>query len=100
MIDIFKFKRGDSFILECEVAANLTNWTVRSHVRLGDKLIATLVFESVSNSALSSVYKLKFADTTLWPVGKLNCDIEYTTDTNQIISTDTFYIECLKDSTI
>lgn len=100
MIDIFKFKRGDTFILECEVPVDLTGWSVRSQIRSGDKLVATLVFLLVSSTVDSSTYKLTFEDTTEWPIGKLNCDIEYTTNLGQIISTETFYVECVKDSTI
>jgi hypothetical protein len=100
MIDVFKFKRGDTFILGCEVGVNLSLWEVRSQVRHGDKLVATLVYTLVSSSAELSQYKLHFDDTTDWPIGKLNCDIEYTTDTGQIISTETFFIECIKDSTV
>lgn len=99
-MNILKFKRGDTFILECTVPVNLTGWTVRSQVRYGETLVDSLTFEIVSVGAESSQYKLTRDITTDWPVGKLNCDIEYTTDQDQIISTETFFIECEKDSTV
>ncbi len=99
-MEIIKFKRGDTFVIECEVAVDMTGWGIRSQVRNGDLLVGDLTVSSLTTTPEKSTFKLICNDTVGWSLGKLNCDIEYTTLEGQIISTDTFYVECIKDSTI
>lgn len=93
------FKRGDTFILSCVVATDITGWTIASQIRDGDTLIADLTFALLSTSAESSTYTLTYSVTTAWPLHDLNCDIQYTTAAGQIISTETFTIGVVKDTT-
>jgi len=92
------FKRGDTFTIQCNIELDITGWLIESQIRSGDKLITVLELELVN--PLTGIYKLKHVDTKLWPVGELQCDIQYTTNTGQIISTETFIIEVMKDITI
>lgn len=95
-------KRGDTFI--CQVAVtqdstpkDLSGWTVRSQVRDNDTLVADLEFSWVDQTA--GTYQLRLDDTTAWPTKLLQCDIEYTTDAAQVVSTETFGITCIRDVT-
>ena len=98
------FKRGDTFELDVEVTdvngdpQPLTDWEIASQVRDKDGvLVADLVVVEVT--PLTGIYKLVKSDTTDWPVELLSCDIQYTTDAGQIVSTETFEIQCLVDIT-
>lgn len=96
------FKRGDTFLVEGSVSDNavpvdLTGWTIRSQVRNGEALVADLGV-TITNAAAGQ-YQLTKNDTTSWPVKDLSCDIEYTTDSGQIVSTETFTISCKADVT-
>lgn len=95
----FYFKRGDTFILEATVNDDITGWNIKSQVRQGTHLVADLIVTVLSATPTSSVYSLFLEDTTDWPVDRLMCDIQYTTDEGQIISTETFTIEVQKDIT-
>ena len=99
------FKRGATFELDCVVSdangvpEDVTLWTIASQVRdrLG-ALVADLSVVNVDRSVGS--YKLHLADTTDWPMNQiLYCDIKYTTDTAQIVPTETFEIHCLENIT-
>lgn len=97
-----QIKRGDTFLVEGVVttdgvAQDLTGWSVRCHVRRGSTLVQDLEVQWTNRAA--GVYRLHCADTTAWPVGVLTSDIEYTTQSGQIASTETFEIEVIKDET-
>lgn len=95
------FKRGATFELDCVVTddagspEDVTSWTIASQVR--DKagvLVDDLEVVNVNRSV--GQYKLHLADTTAWPINQiLYCDIKYTTDTGQIVPTETFEIQSL-----
>lgn len=98
------FKRGDTFIVQGQatvndVAQNLTGWTIASQVRNGSSLLSTLTLTWIDQS--TGVYKLTAlpAATATWPTKMLACDIQYTTAAGQVISTETFGINCLADVT-
>lgn len=96
------FKRGDTFLLEGTVTQNstpqnITGWSIRSQVRNGEALISDLVVEYVDRTI--GKYRLRKDDTTAWPAKVLTCDIEYTTDSGQVVSTETFEIEVKADVT-
>ena len=101
MIDI---KRGDTFIIQVQVSQDSTGidiygWTIKSQIKKGSTLIEELTYTPVDLS--TGVYQLSCipTKTALWPVGVLDCDIQYTTTTGQVISTDTFQINVIKDIT-
>lgn len=96
------FKRGDTFLLEGTVTQNstpqdITGWTIRSQVRNGPVLVAALVVSYVDRTL--GKYQLRFNNTANWPVRTLQCDIEYTTSSGQIVSSETFDIEVAADIT-
>lgn len=96
------FKRGDTFLMEGtvmngDVAQDITGWAIRSQVRQGNALIADLEIEYVNRPL--GVYRLRKTDTSEWPAKTLVCDIEYTTNSGQVASTDTFEIDTKADVT-
>lgn len=101
---MLNFKRGDTFLIEAQLADNgiptdLTNWTIRSQVRRNSQLIDTLDVTIVD--AATGRYTLSSSGaTTAWPIAVLESDIEYTSPNGQIVSTETYSINCVKDVTI
>jgi hypothetical protein len=98
------FKRGDTFLLTGEgtvadVAEDMTGWTVASQVRNGSTLLHNLTLTWVDRP--NGKYQLSCppVNTATWPAKLLVCDIQYTTDTGQVISTETFGINCIADVT-
>lgn len=98
------FKQGDTFLVEgqCQVAGvakDLTGWQIDSEVRFQGKLVSTLTVERTNEVA--GTYRLSClpASTKVWPVGTLDVDVQYTSPTGQVSSTDTFAIACKADVT-
>lgn len=96
------FKRGDSFILDGAVSENsaaidITGWSIKAQVRYADQLVEELACTVVS--AAAGTYRVASAGTQTWPVGTLQADVQYTTDSGQIVSTETFLITCSADVT-
>jgi len=104
-ISISSFKRGDTFVLsnvvtQSDVVVDITGWTIRCHIRKGPDLVESLT-AAITNAA-QGAYTLTAlpAATELWPVGcTLSADIEYTTASGQVLSTDTFSIPVVADIT-
>ena len=101
---MINLKRGDTFIIQVQVKQDstpidITGWTVKSQLKKGSTLIETLTFTAVD--LINGIYKLSAtaAKTELWPISVLDCDIQYTTGTPQVISTDTFQVNVIKDIT-
>ncbi len=95
-----RFKRGDSFILEGVVSdgvtpVDLTSWQVKAQIRRDGLFVAEL--DVTFPSRPTGVYRLSAAPaaTAAWPSGKLQADVEYTTASGQVVSTETFEIDCL-----
>ena len=91
-------KRGDTLFLQCSVASNslpqsLQNWQIKSTVKYGPRPVANLTVTKSSDS-----FTLQ-GSTANWPVGVLQCDIQYTTDAGVVISTETFNITTIQDVT-
>ena len=91
-------KRGDTLFLQCSVASNslpqsLQNWQIKSTVKYGPRQVSNLTVTKTSDS-----FTLQ-GSTTNWPVGVLQCDIQYTTDAGVVISTETFNITVVQDVT-
>lgn len=89
-------KRGNTFAVQGQVsgldANGITGWEIKSQVRYGHKLIADLTVTVMDT--LNGIYQLTCADTTQWPVAVMLADICYTTASGQVVSTETFEIEC------
>jgi len=95
-------KRGDSFVFtnnyltdDTGSQIDLTGWLIRSHVRdSSNELIDTL--DIVVSQFEYSITKI---DTSLWPIGNLFWDIEYTTPDGIVFSSDTIVIKVIQDVT-
>lgn len=92
-----KFKRGDTFALDADVGQSIVGWSIRSQVRFGDQLVATLTITATDEEA--GTYRITAGDTSDWPAKQLAWDIEYTNDDGVVISTETITIDCQADVT-
>ena len=94
--DTATFKRGDTFDASGQLTVtdggaplpSLLGWTGRCQVRTPTgKLIAELNFSWLD--AAQRLYRLYAANTTAWPVGHAELDIELTSPQGHIVSTET-----------
>lgn len=97
-----KIKRGNTFILQCQVLEDgeprdCTGWTVASQIRFGCDFVVDLVFNWIDQT--EGTFQLYYEDTTAWPVGNLQMDILYTTENDQLISTENLTITCIAQVT-
>ncbi len=103
MIQI-KFKRGDTFLFRGTVtvggvAQNISAWTITSHIRSGQVLVAAPTIVKTNPSVGVYTLEVLATATTLWPAKSLVWDIQYTTDSSQVVSTETVEIQCTEDVT-
>lgn len=90
-----RLKRGDSFVLALKVSSgeapqDLTGWEIRSSIGSADGKVADLavnIFDQTDPDNLGQ-YVLSGKSNT-WPVGPLFFDIRYTTNTGEVITTET-----------
>ena len=98
-----QLKRGDTFSLTCTykvdgVAVSLSSTTIRSQVRSGSSLVDSLLVTKLSSVGVFTLVATA-AQTKLWNVETLECDIEFIN--NDITrSTNTFNIKVERDVTI
>lgn len=103
MANTLNIKRGDTFKYSVSVIdsnkqpIDLTGWTISSQIKNFDELIADVIISSDDFS--TGNYYLSVEDTSYFPIEKLECDIEYTSTDGTIMSTETFYINVIKDIT-
>lgn len=98
---VIPWKKGDSFIAQCQyldvneqpVDFIPLGITVKSQVRTKDGvLVSELVFTYDADGA----YQLHDYDTTDWPLGRLQWDIQYMQG-SVVFSTETVYIALSRD---
>lgn len=94
-------KRGDSFQVALVVKVggvpqDLTEWQVRSSIGTPSRIIAELAVEFTDRAA--GEFTLS-ADTATWPTGSLFFDVRYTTDAEQILTTDPVSVVVVKGIT-
>ena len=102
-----KHKRGDTFDLSgsVEVTSNgvsvsdFTGWSGRCQVRAGDgSLIEELIFEWLNIS--TGLLRIRSAAPTEgWPLGPARTDIQLTSPSGDVVSTETAVIEIVEDIT-
>jgi hypothetical protein len=92
-------KRGDTFLLTCTTDVPLTGYSIASQVRdKSFKLIAQLTV-NITQTSPTGIYTLSYpAGSSSWPVGLLECDVQYTDNTGFIVSTETFEIDVNLDA--
>ena len=96
------FKRGDTFLYNGALTnasgpVDLTNIDIRSQVRNGEVLLSEAVVTKVLPMS-AGIFSLRVDDTTAWPAKVLLSDIQYTIN-GQVISSETFGINCTRDIT-
>ncbi|WP_027389220.1 hypothetical protein [Chrysiogenes arsenatis] len=99
-----RHKRGDTFILSsCQLLddnqnpIDLTDYVIRSQLRTkSGKLVDTLLVE-IAADHLS--YTMTAQQPESWPAEKLECDVEYTNPDGVRFSSQTFYVDVMRDVT-
>lgn len=99
---VIEFKRGDTFFLECTrttsagVAFDLTGYTITAQVRVDDFLgdLTVAITDAAAGEFTLSATQVQ---TALWPVARINCDVQF--DNVTVESTETFIIDNLEDIT-
>lgn len=97
-------KQGDTLdwvinLTEGGTAVDITSWNIRSQIRSGDTLLATLTLTVVN--AASGLFRLSAtaAETDALASGSHSCDIEFTDENSIVFSTETFGVNILEDVT-
>ena len=98
---VLPWKKGDSFIAQCQylddndqpVDFPSQGITVKSQVRTKH---GALVSELVFTYNTAGAYQLHDYDTSDWPLGRLQWDIQYMNG-SVVFSTETVYIDLSKD---
>lgn len=95
-------KQGDTLewviaLTEGGSAVDISDWSIRAQIRQNDTLIATLT-TTVTNSS-GGVFSLSATKTATdsWAAGNHSCDIEFTDNTNDVFSTETFVVTIIED---
>jgi hypothetical protein len=105
-----EWKRGDSFAMtaaetllqkagQLSQQLNMKGWGIASQVRerATDELVCTLAMTWIDATIGSFVLEAK--DTTMWPVGMLLLDVQYTNPQGYVSSSETISIRCKADQT-
>lgn len=99
-------KRGDTFDRSGQITINvdgvhvpdLTGWAGAAQVRTrSGALIAAITFTWLD--ATQSLARIRAADTTGWPVGPAEIDIQLTSPAGDVVSTDTERLDIVSDVT-
>lgn len=106
MADPVKFKRGDTFNFLLTVPTDYVDgfwlgWVVTSQIRTArGKLIDDLTATWEDPAEDTRVLRLFNAETTAWPVGQQEVDVQFTkTSDSTVRSTQTLLVEVVKDIT-
>ena len=103
-IPIFDHKRGDNFFVSCVykdgdgTRVSLDGITITSQVRTPSGVLVSDCVATVTDEDQGE-YSLEVADTSLWPLGRLEWDIQYSLDGGRVISSETVCVNVLKDVT-
>ena len=78
-------------------AVDITDWSIRAQIRQNDTLIAALT--TTVTDAAGGVFSLTATATATdsWAAGNHSCDIEFTDDTSEVFSTETFTVTIIED---
>src|SRR5215208_2368804 len=99
------WKRGDSFEVDCVykdaggVAIDLDGVTITSQFRTPKGILISDADVTIGSPTTSGAFRVVVADTDEWPIGILEYDIEYALDGGSINSTETVFINVLRDVT-
>lgn len=95
-------KRGDTLewvvtLSESGAPVDLTSWTILSQIRNGATLIDQLTVTVVD--AENGQFRLSAtpAETEAYSAGTFACDIQFTDDSSDVFSTETFQVSVIED---
>ena len=95
-------KQGDTLdwvitLTDGGTEVDVTSWTIRAQIRAGDTLISSLTLTLVD--AANGLFRLSAtaAATDTWSAGNHSCDIEFTDDSSNVFSTETFTVVIVED---
>jgi len=95
-------KQGDTLdwvinLTDTGSPVDITDWSVRAQIRQGDTLIFNLTVTVVD--AANGLFRLSAtaAQTDTWSAGSHSCDVEFTDDSSNVFSTETFNVVILED---
>lgn len=95
-------KQGDTVdwvvtLNEGGIAVDITSWSIRAQIRSGDTLIFNLTVTIID--AVNGQFRLSAtpAQTDTWSAGSQSCDIEFTDDSGNVFSTETFTVVVIED---
>lgn len=95
-------KRGDTLewvitLTDNGNAVNISTWTIRSHVRQGATLTQSLTVTKTDSA--NGIFSLTAtaAQTTSWSIGSHSVDVEFTDNSSNVFSTETFTLKILED---
>lgn len=99
---MIRFKRGDTFLLTCVYSVDGTPTTlpaVRAQLRDKDgNLVQELSFAALPDVGYYTL-NATAAEAAAWPLGQLECDIQYGDPSEAVSSTPTFFVMVMKDIT-
>lgn len=95
-------KQGDTLewvitLTESGAVADITDWTIRAHIRQNDTLISALTVTMTDTPNGVFVLSATAAQTDTWSAGSHSCDIEFTDSSGEVFSTETFGVTILED---
>ncbi len=101
-----KFKQGDTFDYSGDVsmtdaagdAVDLTGWTVASKIHFPDAGETVSLTAEFTGGGYTNV-RVYATDTSDWPLGPADMDIQFTSTSDVVVSTETLRIEIVEDVT-
>ncbi|WHM52936.1 hypothetical protein [Sulfitobacter phage vB_SupP_AX] len=102
---VYPFKRGDDFVIPMTLQdsdqnpVDITGWTISSAVTYARKAVSTLDCTITDGPNGAFTIALPRAQTALWPVRKLKCDVQFDRPVEGRVSSKTFIIEVEEDHT-
>lgn len=102
---VYPFKRGDDFVIPMTLQdaqqnpVDITGWTITSAVTYSRKPISTLDVTITDGPNGAFTLALPNAQTALWPVRKLKCDVQFDRPVEGRVSSKTFIIDVEEDHT-
>lgn len=102
---IYEFKRGDDFSIPMTLQdadgnpVDITGWTIAAATTYARRPVSTLDVTITDGPNGVFVISLPFAQTAVWPIRKLKCDIQFDRPVEGRVSSQTFYIDVQEDHT-
>lgn len=97
-------KRGDTLewvvtLTQDSAAVDVTNWTIKSQIRTGATLLQELTVEKTTPASGEFTLSATASETSDWPLGTHQTDIELIDDNSFVVSSQTFDVQVVRDIT-